>query len=166
MPASPEEEIAADVKKHGWSAANVRDHEPPFLYSIGLMHTVKHPELIVFGLEPGVAHGLISHLVGEIRAGSRFDDAGVSTFDLRGKTIAVGLRRVHPTQHPLYLGYAMGYCREVMLPGLDAVQVFWPDRNGKFPFDPGCELAVYQRQPRLDISLTPTEMRQWERQWE
>jgi hypothetical protein len=43
---------------------------------------------------------------------------------------------------------------------------FWPNRQGKFPFDVGCDLAVYQLQPRLDIGLSPREVRRWERQWE
>ena len=47
-----EEEIAEVVREHGWYAASVSDHDPPFLYSIGLMQTSDHPELIVFGLEP------------------------------------------------------------------------------------------------------------------
>lgn len=49
---------------------------------------------------------------------------------------------------------------------LEAVQVFWPDKNGKFPFDVGCDLDVYQRQPRLDLALTPSEIREFRRQWE
>ena len=47
-----EQEIAEVVREHGWFAASVGDHEPPFLYSIGLMQTCDHPELIVFGLDP------------------------------------------------------------------------------------------------------------------
>jgi len=43
--------------------------------------------------------------------------------------------------------------------GLQAMQVFWPDHNGKFPLNAGCELGVYILQPRLDIALTPHEIR-------
>jgi hypothetical protein len=49
---------------------------------------------------------------------------------------------------------------------LEAVQVFWPDKNGKFPFDVGCDLDVYQRQPRLDLPLPPSEVREFRRRWE
>jgi hypothetical protein len=46
------------------------------------------------------------------------------------------------------------------------MQAFWPDRAGKFPFEVGCDLAVYELQPRLDIGLSPREVRRFERLWE
>jgi hypothetical protein len=79
----------------------------------------------------------------------------------------VGFRRVHPTQHPLYLGFAMGFLRTSgRIRELDAIQVFWPDSQGRFPFDTGCDYGAYRFQPRLDLSLTPREVRDFERQWE
>ncbi len=47
-----EDEIAEVVREYGWFAASVSDHDPPFLYSVGLMQTCDHPEFIVFGLDP------------------------------------------------------------------------------------------------------------------
>jgi hypothetical protein len=71
----------------------------------------------------------------------------------------VGFRRVHPTQHEFYLGFAMGYCRSIGRSGeLEAMQAFWPDSHGNFPFEVGCDLAVYQLQPRLVIGPTPREV--------
>jgi hypothetical protein len=163
---SEEEEIAEVVRKHGWYAASVYDHEPPFLYSIGLMQSYDHPEFIIFGLETKDAHAILSVTIGAICAGASFRESGVHSGILEGDA-CVGIRRVHPTQHLLYLGYAMGYCRHLGRIGeLEAVQVFWPDKNGKFPFDVGCDLDVYQRQPRLDLPLPPSEVREFRRQWE
>ena len=162
-----EEEIAEVVREHGWYAASISDHEPAFLYTIGLMETVNHPEFVMFGLDAGNTHALFSQLVREIRAGRFFAEPGVSAFNLGGDEHRVGFRRVHPTQHPQYLGFAMGYCRHIGRIGqLEAVQAFWPDGGGKFPFEVGCDLTVYQLQPRLDIGLSPREVRQFERQWE
>ncbi len=161
-----EEEIAEVVREHGWFAASVSDHEPPFLYSIGLMQTCDHPELIAFGLEPSLAHPLVSSLVREIRGGATYAHPGTAVVPFGGD-FRVGFRAVHPTQHPLYLGFAMGYCRFIGRPGeLQAMQVFWPDREGRLPFEPGCDLDVFQLQPRLDIPLMPSEVRRFERQWE
>lgn len=160
-----EEEIAEVVRQYGWYAASIFDHEPPFLYTIGLMQTLDHPEMIVFGLDPENAHALFSSLVEQIRVGQSFASPQVHTLSIGRGEHQVGIRRVHPTQH-LYLGFAMGYCRFIGRPGeLEAVEVFWPDAKGKFPFDVGCELSVYQAQPRLDIGLTPREVREFERQW-
>jgi hypothetical protein len=72
-----EDEIADVVREHGWFAASVHDHDPPFLDSIGLMQTCRHPELIVFGLEPREAHSLLSEVVEEIRAGRSYARPGV-----------------------------------------------------------------------------------------
>jgi Domain of unknown function (DUF4262) len=161
-----EEEIAKVVREHGWYAASVFDHEPPFLYSIGLMQTLNHPEFIIFGLEAATAHDFVSGLVRDIRNGGRFVEPGVRTVALTRGDQRVGFRRVHPTQHPLYLGFAMGYCRHIgRIGALEAVQVFWPDGSDRFPFDVGCDLAVYRLQPRLDIGLTPREVQEWQRQW-
>jgi Sulfatase len=62
----------------------------------------------------------------------------------RGVLQSIGLRRVHPTQHSLYLGFAMGYSRYTGRIGeLEAIQVFWPDSGGRFPFEVGCDIGVY-----------------------
>ncbi len=162
-----EEKIAEVVREHGWYAASISDHQPPFLYTIGLMQTSNHPEFIMFGLEAHNVHALFSALVRDIRNGRSFAVAGVQSVSLGGDEHRVGLRRVHPTQYPLYLGFAMGYCRHIGRIGeLEAVQAFWPDGDGKFPFDVGCDLSVCSLQPRLDIGLTPQEIRRFQSRWE
>ena len=162
-----DEEIADVVREHGWYAANVSDAESPFVYTIGLMQTFCHPEFIMFGLDAGNAHALYTQLVRDIRGGGSFAEPEVYTVNLGGEEHRVGFRRVHPTQHPLYLGFAMGFMTDIgRLGELEAVQAFWPDSSGKFPFEVGCDLAVYNLQPRLDTGLTPREVRRFQRQWE
>jgi hypothetical protein len=162
-----DDEIAEIVRQYGWYAANVSDHKPPFLYTIGLMETCRHPEFIIFGLDPKNAHALFAGLIRHIREGRSYAEAGVHTVDLAGVEHRVGFRPVHPTQLPLYLGFAMGFLTNVGRIGqLRAMQAFWPDRTGKFPFDVGCELAVYNLQPRLDFGLSPKEVRRFRRQFE
>lgn len=146
---SPEERISADVARNGWSCLNIRDGRPPFAYSVGLTFTFGHPELVVFGLReenPGLLKVLVSHLRKGRRfsAGTRHDDllAGVPLF----------VQDVHPAWHPRFLGYAMGYCREQGRPGeLEALQVFWPDKQGKFPHDGDCDPAWARAQPLLRL---------------
>jgi len=162
-----EEEIAEVVRRYGWYAVSINDGEPPFLYTVGVMQTFDHPELIMFGLEGNNVHALFSQLVRDIRAGQSYAEPGVYTVKIGGDEHQVGFRRVHPTQHELYLGFAMGYCRYIGRMGdLDAMQAFWPDSNGKFPFEVGCDLEVCQLQPRLDVGLTPREIKEWRREWQ
>src|SRR5437899_389836 len=130
-----DDEIAEIVREHGWFGANVYDAEPPFLYSIGLMQTYNHPEFVVFGLDADEANALFAALIHAVRAGHSFAEPGVFTVRVGTVDHRVGIRRVHATQHPLYLGYAMGFCRNIdRLGELEAVQAFWPDEKGKFPF--------------------------------
>ncbi len=110
---------------------------------------------------------MLAGLIQEIRAGESYAEPGIYPVKLGGDEHRVGFRRVDPTQHPLYLGFAMGFLTNLGRFGeLEAMQVFWPDSRGKFPFEPGCDLGVYQLQPRLDVALTPAEIREFERQWE
>jgi hypothetical protein len=146
-----EEEIAEVVREHGWYAANISDHQPPFLYTIGLMQSLNHPEFVMFGLEADNAHALFSQRVRDIRGGRFFAEPGVCTVSIGGDE-----HRVRNGVLPVHWPH-----RE-----LEAVQAFWPDDAGKFPFEVGCDLDVYQLQPRLDIGLTPRELRKWRRQWE
>jgi hypothetical protein len=154
---SPEQVIAENVERYGWHAISISDIAPPFVYTVGLMGTFAHPEAIIFGLEPRQAHAILSVVVKNLRAGSRYEEAG--KYDNVLKDNSIGVRQVHVSHHEHYLGYAMGFCRHIgRLGELQAVQLFWPDRDGRFPFEPNCDLDVYGCQPRLDIPLTPSEL--------
>jgi hypothetical protein len=162
-----EEEIEKVVREYGWYVVNIADHSPPFLYTIGLMQTFEHPEFILYGLDSENAYALLSGLVGEIRNGRSFGEPGVQTVVLDNTEHRVGFRRVHNSRHPQYLGGAMGYCRYIGKIGmLEAMQVFWPDQAGRFPFDAGFDSRLSDLQPRIDIGPTEQELRRWERQWE
>jgi hypothetical protein len=152
-----ERDIAANVDRVGWSAISVCDIWPSFVYSVGLMFSLNHPELIVFGLDDE-GYRVMRAMIEDIRGGRSF--ASPEAYDgvlVHGK---IATKPVHFSQHTLYLGYAMGYCRERGRIGqLQAVQVFWPDRAGTFPFESGCEKRVRTAQPRLDLPASPDELR-------
>ena len=134
----------ADIRKRGWSALNVSDGDPPFIYTVGLMETWAHPELIVFGMPPKHLSGILSAMVHTIRNGASYSTEGTYPGILQGE-VRIAVRKVDPTQHQVYLGYALGHAR-MLNQELTAMQVFWPDKIGKFPYEVGCDLAVYQRQ--------------------
>ena len=162
--ASEDKEIAQSVAKHGWHAVDVNDASPPFVYTCGLMTTFDHPELIILGLDSREAYSVLAIMVEELRHGHSFANPGSYDGILEGRPIAV--RKVHATQREMYLGYAMGHCRLMgNSGGLRARQVFWPDKQGRFPFDVGCDLDVYRLQPRLDLEVPPSERRAFRRQF-
>lgn len=154
---SPEQSISEAVRKNGFRILSVSDHKPPFAYTVGLMFTHEHPELIIFGLREA-GPNILRAAIKMIQDGKRLDAPG--EHDVLG-VVSVATRPVHPTQHEFYLGFAMGYCREQGRPGeLQALQVFWPDKQRKFPFTRGCEEQVWAAQPRLDQPLGPLEIRE------
>jgi hypothetical protein len=148
--ASEDEEIARSVAKLGWHAITVNDTSPDFVYTCGLVTTFEHPELIIFGLGSREGYSVFAVMVEEIRNGRSFAKPG--TYDGILEECPIAIRKVHPSQHEIYLGYAMGHCRLMgNATGLRARQVFLPDKEGRFPFDTGCDLDVSQLQPRLNL---------------
>lgn len=150
--------IAADVEKFGVSLVTIDDHVPPFAYTVGLMYADQPgPELVVFGL-PDDGPALLRGMAVLSRGGQSFAAGGLYRGILDGNR-PLTTRPVHPTQHEFYLGFAMGHCTgRGHIGQLRAVQVFWPDAAGKFPFEPGCDARVGALQPRLDQPLTPREV--------
>ena len=157
-----DDDIAASVARHGWHAISVAASEfsPPFVYCIGLCHSASHPDAIIFGLEQDVAYSILAKLASRVRAGEAFVTPGVHVGLAADRSVAT--RPVHDTQHPVYLGYAMGFYRHIGSPEtLRAIQVFWPDDSGLFPFELGCDSRVAHLQPRLELP----ELRPDERRW-
>lgn len=162
-----DEEIAEIVREKGWFPARVEDASPPFTYTIGLMQTCSHPEFIVFGHDRVNSYVLLQQLFRDTKSGKSFEKPGIYSIEIGGDQHQVGIRQVHRTQQQLYLGFAMGFLTNICRIGeLRALQAFWPDQTGKFPFEAGCDAAVANLQPRLDISLTPREIKEWERRWQ
>lgn len=47
-----EQEALKNIEHFGWHLLHINNTapEPEFVYSVGMMHTLKHPEIIMFGL--------------------------------------------------------------------------------------------------------------------
>ena len=59
----------------------------------------------------------------------------------------------------MLLGYTMAFYRLRGEPQrLRAVQVLWPDKAGRFPFDAGCDPGVVARQPLLEVPVPEEEL--------
>ncbi len=152
-----ERRVVDDVRKHGWHACCIEpDAEGPGLnYSIGLIETENHPEIIIFGLDRRLTHDIMWGMVHDIRAGRRFDRPG--RYEDLIDQYACAVRPVHESQHPPFLGYAMWYMRWIGRMGeLEAVQLFWPSKcDGLFPWEDGCPQPVIDLQPLLYLPAEP-----------
>jgi hypothetical protein len=120
------------------------DEGPGFAYSIGLFQTLGHPEVIIFGLGAELLHTLVNQVASEVRTGSRFGERDISDEILEGYPVT--FRVVSTEFYDEYLGQAIQYYRGTSFP---AVQCFWPDEEGRFPWQPGYSYAIADPQPQL-----------------
>lgn len=142
-----EQRVIDDIREYGWHVVGIEADEegPAFAYSIGLQHTLQHPEIIVFGLNDAETMMYIINTVGdEIRKGSTFEDWHESDEILNGYSCM--FRRVPAEAYPDYLGYAKWFYRPE---SFDVLQCFWPDKQHRYPWHPDCQESVKQRQPIL-----------------
>jgi hypothetical protein len=138
--------IAANVERYGWSVSGVHgdDELPGWAYSIGMYHTLRSPEVAVFGLPPGTGMRIVNIVGEQIRDGRPVRQDEQRDDVLTGYPVA--FRAVQLDWSPTFFGAGMDFYR---LPYLPVVQVFWPDREGRFPWDPSVEETCRSSQPML-----------------
>ncbi len=142
-----ERHVIEDVRQYGWHIVLIEDapEGPAFAYSIGIWHTLKQPEIIIFGLGNTKTMGNIINVVGEeMRKGTKFEDWMESDQILDGYNCI--FRQVDPAFYPDYVGYAMWFHRPDDFPVLQCV---WPDREGRYPWHPEFSAELHARQPVL-----------------
>lgn len=140
------------IRRCGWAIEYVGDecsapgrHEDPsqvpFAYTIGLFG-MGHPELLVLGLGPEPTATLLNALGRRVRDGEDLL-AGVA-LTVTGWPSQVVVEAV-PNPGQILFGANRHYQRpdEASVP---ALQLAWADSRGRFPWQPGCEVAP--RQPR------------------
>jgi len=138
--------LLADVERHGWHVIGVEGDEegPGFAYSIGLYHSFRHPELILFGLPVRVMHHIINGIGEQVRAGKHFEHLDESGDVLDGYNVA--FRTVERGPYRDYLGYARWFYRGDDFPALQCV---WPDSRHRYPWHPEATPDLIRRQPVL-----------------
>ena len=144
-----EAKVFADIAAYGWHCINVlADQEGPgFAYTIGLQRTLRHPEIIVFGLSAEVMHGILNRIAERIRSGHSHT-SGQSYWGILDD-FRCHFLTVPQEEFPEYLGWALWYYKDEPL---NALQCVWPDRNGKFPWNEGASTALGTRQPIIGVS--------------
>jgi hypothetical protein len=124
------------IAVHGFTMVGVED-TPPWTYTIGLVRSFDHPELVMTGMPFDVAPGLLTEVVEHIRRGERFDASSPPL--ALADSYALGFGAVHSSEWDegrfnQWLNYYDRLGDEPPIP--KAVQVLWPDADGRFPPDP------------------------------
>jgi uncharacterized protein DUF4262 len=146
QPDEVDQRVSLDIARHGWHVVLVPPEadSPGWAHSIGLWQRFEHPELLVFGSEPRQLGALLNELGERVRGGRRFEAGAEEPGVLSGLPFA--FRAVAPRWMNVFLGNAAWHYRSERFP---ALQGFWPDRGGRFPWDAGCTPEVAAEQPRL-----------------
>ncbi len=134
------------IAEFGWWVGLIESEgdEPAFAYTVGLWETLKHPEIIIFGLKQESMHAILNGCGDLIRKGGRFEDGAQSADVLDG--YGVRFRRLAAADYARYLGCGCRYYGGNWFP---AVQCVWPGKSGKFPGDEGAEEFLAEMQPLL-----------------
>ncbi len=136
--------LLGDVRKYGWHLVSIEDAAPQFLFSVGLWHTFRHPEVIALGLPPSTLGELVNRVGARARDGRRFEPGEESVEILEGSPC-----RFLPLADPSYAAY-LGYGLWLYQESFPALQLVWPDLRGRWPGEDGFDPALAKLQPRLD----------------
>ncbi|MBT9582270.1 DUF4262 domain-containing protein [bacterium] len=138
-----DKKLLDDVAQHGWHCVQIlEDREGPgYSFTVGLFKTHKHPELMVMGLPNEVAHQILGMASEQIARGHVFKA------DTRDDSLLEGneclFRTVPSEAYRKYLGYAVWFYKDSPQ-SFPALQILWPDPDGKFPGEPGFSLGANQ----------------------
>jgi hypothetical protein len=152
-------EMTAMIAEHGWALQGVfpstESEGPGFVYTVGaaLQREVNaddyDPELIVFGLPMNIGGSILNDVVAQHRNGQR-----VLVVGHRYDDILVGYDAVFiecspegVDAHLTLANQLVGAAREV--PRVRALQLVWPDEDGRFPWEPGFSKRLAAVQPLL-----------------
>ena len=150
-PMDHSEKIQWMLDTTGWFVEPVRAVEDPvqpyptYSYTVGLEALVGHPEIVIFGLPPAAARGLLEMTVEQLVAGVQLpiDQPFVGLLDngLRSMLVTID-RETHgerfPTPNTVYGDQPWRIC-----------QLVWPHTNGAFPWEDGWPHEMRLVQPVL-----------------
>jgi hypothetical protein len=147
--------VATMIRQHGWfveyvgGACGAPDCDcgdgeadaPPFAYTVGLFG-LDHPELLIFGVSPHTAMGVLNTLGARIRSGANLIPGDLVTFDEWPHKI---IPEVLPNPGEVVFAANRFYQRpdEHSVPVL---QLSYDDLAGRFPWEP--DYAAPYLQPR------------------
>lgn len=139
------------VEQYGWAVIRVdaEAETPDYAYSLGLFKTFRHPEVIIFGLDMDVLHELVNVIGKQVAAGQRFEAPSLSPDVLEDYECA--FRTVAPGAVHRYMGAAVRYYDG----DFPAVHCLWPDRQGRFPWNPDASADYRRLQPMLSDGPEP-----------
>ncbi len=149
--------LIADVERHGHSCLGIgqtsADDPPPYVFTAGMWHTHRQPELAVYGV--GDLDAMMSILNGladrarasglPLRSGDRFPGL-IGLRDVEPEDYWIKLMPIHPSWYASQFGTALFFNAAN---AVDFFQVVWPDGSGRYPDEPDFDAYFTDRQPLM-----------------
>jgi Domain of unknown function (DUF4262) len=137
-------------EQHGWFVNLIAGDAlgPSFAYSFGLYEEFGHPEIIIFGLAEETMHRLINDVGKQVRSGVKYSAGDRTSGLLNGYSCAFSM--VNPLHYRETCTWTVWFYESDRFP---ALQLFWPDKLNRFPWEPDFDEQLRDRQP--DLSQPP-----------
>lgn len=121
------------IRRYGFAVVSVLGDgsAPGFSYTVGLTKTYLQPEIIVFGLPPSAAHGVIAAAV------NIMEDNGAIPRMEPLQRVASGTGVIFVPIVNFGANEYMKACRARYGDEYRAIQMVWPDPSGLFPWEDG-----------------------------
>lgn len=137
----------ADIADQGLHIHHVAETDtvPEHAFTVGMWQTWQHPEVIVFGLPTEALHALLELTADEVDGGRRLVPGEKYDDFLSGYPIHV--RAVPRALIARFLPLAGSLNGDAEF---EVLQICWPDRRGRWPWDESVHDSVRHLQPILD----------------
>jgi hypothetical protein len=151
--------LVADVEGHGWHLVGINPQpgQPSWVFSVGLWHTFRSPELSMFGLRMMDMGQWINRAGEQVREGRPPQPDEVREGVLEG--FSIQWRPAHESWYHDLFGYGLWFYQG----WFPVLQMVWPDRHGLFPWEEGCGDRCRLDQPVLWRPAEEHPLGQWRR---
>lgn len=139
------------IDEFGWHVTSVvpraGDEGDAWSYSTGLFYHYQHPEILIFNEATDLRFSMINAIGKRVRQGETFEP-GRSYADILGEGYYVQFRPVDVSHYKDWVNSAIWFY-DWEPTSFPLLQCFYPDMNGKFPWESGCEQWAVEAQPQL-----------------
>jgi len=129
-----------NIRKNGFGIVYSFAEFPSFVYSAGIQENLRHPELIVVGLDYDLSTLLITETVNLIKRGASFTDQAchyrIGNMNVMFLEASTNCAKQYMPETTAYYGDKI----------IGVLQIVWSDKQGYFPFDPQCSDEVKRTQ--------------------
>lgn len=138
-----EQQILDNIQQSGWhcNAVGAGESYPTFVYTVGLERSFGHPELMILGLAPATAHGILTKIVQRLSDNCSSEVANTASVDDPWYYVSV------PESSRAEMALSAAWYYEGTDFRMD--QVVWPCPNGHFPWDDAADNGFIESQPVL-----------------